>query len=262
MRPMTLKTALAECSRKYFGGSGGSKEALVPQSFNEKPIGLYTTLLSKINTDVKHVTFGSRTVSISEVDSIGDTYRGDHTSLSTIFTYDHTFALINHGWQDIANMNIGGTYEAKSIKTKKGKPNSSIIFSVVTPGDNVQLTDGRWRNAGENGSVYFSVSFVNGKPDLLEWNKLRVLIELIYRSANKNKSFRGAFIDTNKSKTPIAFSILEKEGKKAAERRIEVCDHGVNNNRSADLNELLKQLDQVFEKGNPTNFYLAGTFDI
>jgi len=265
MNHVNLKHLMNEAALK-FAGPTGRKEALrtvsiIPNEV-EKAIKPFVDILSSIKTDVRHVTYGSRSPIINEIDPLGDGVRGDHGSLSALFSADHTIRTLGNISRDIANQNVSGTYEALSQKTSsRKKPESALLFSIVTPNGSLRETDAYYRYAGsERGSIYFSVSFIKRKPNKQEWEKLKKLITHLHSVGNVKTHIRGAFIDFENKVVPTAFSITNKNKK---ETRIDVCDDKERNKRQANLEELIANLDDAYANGNPnTNFYIAGSFDI
>ena len=259
MRQDSIQSMLNECSAKYFG-SAGSREAPRAVPTGEKLVKPFISHLSSINTDVRHASYGSRTPIISGVDPLGDAARGDHGALSALFNSNDVLRAIANNTQDIANQNVGGRYEAISKRSNKGELGSSLVFSQVTPGGSVQETNGYWRHSGnENGSAYFSISFLHKTLDRKEWSKIKKLIEMIFSSKNERLSVRGAFLDFDRQRVPTAFSIKNEDGKNTS---AEMCDHNEKNNRQVKLDELMANLEKNFTSSGATNFYLAGTFDI
>lgn len=261
MNHPSLNKLMNEAALK-FAGQAGTKEAprssAIPNQVANtlKP---FISFMSPIKTDVRHVSYGSRTPIISDVDPLGNEIRGDHKSLSALFTSDPTIRSFVNITRDVADQNVGGTYQSISQRAKEGKLNSSLLLSIITPGGSVRETDGYYRRSGlEQGSAYFSISFVNKKLSKKEWEKVKIIIEHIYLTESEKTSVRGAFLDYGNRNVPTAFSITKDK-----QTEIQVCDDREKNNRQVNLEELIANLDNVFATSNAdVNFYLAGSFDI
>lgn len=264
MNPPNLNRMLSEAALKY-QGQGGTMEA--PRGGSHLPkkvengVGALLKNLSPIRTDIAHACYGNITPKIHDVDPLGEMMRGDHTSLSSVFDMDQTLKLVANNYQDIANMNVSGTYEAVSRRrSAKEQLQSATIFAVVTPGGSVRENAGYYRPAGqEAGSAYFSVSIIHERPTKPTLAQIKKLIASIHAGNRPRTMIRGAFLDFHNQKVPLAFSIENVMG----ELTVEICGRNGTNNHQVSFEELINSIDQAAAVSpRDVNFYLGGSFDI
>lgn len=264
MNPSNLHRMINEAALKY-SGQGGTMEA--PRGGNHLPkkieagVAGFLKFLSPIKTDITHTVYGNISPRIHEVDPLGEMMRGDHTSLSSVFDMDQTLRLVANSYQDIANQNVTGTYEAVSRRRREaGQLQSATIFAVVTPGGSVRENTGYYRRSGEEGgSAYFSVSMIHERPTKPTLRQIKELIAVIYDGNRPRTMIRGAFLDFHNQKVPLAFSIENVMGKLV----VEVCGRNGADNRKINIDELMEKIDEAaLVSPRDVNFYIGGSFDI
>jgi hypothetical protein len=248
-------------AKKFYGQSGVESPrpgGTMPDKM-EKGLRPLTKILSSIKTEVSHVSYGSRTPDVNKVDGWGSYARGDHKALSSMFAFDFTLHSIANTTQDLKNFQTSGSCEAQTQRNVEGEPTSSALLAVVTPGGSLRLNTGDYRHAGgEAGSLLLSLSFVNRKPNPTEWNNVKKLVIYLHEAGKKKTVIRGAFLDFDQSRAPMAFQVENNEKPK-----IEVCGNKESNNAETDINGLLEKMDEAYDKAaEDVSFYLGGTFDI